>query len=120
MESMIDRYGVYWVSLDPGTGSEMIKTRPAVVVSDQLMNHYLHTIVVCPVTSRIHPAWPSRIQTMVTGKMSEIAVDQIRTISTQRIGNQIGFIQETTAEQLRHAITQMYGVLSVSHNASLH
>lgn len=112
---MIERYGVYWVNPDPGTGSEILKTHPAVVVSDQLMNHYLHTIVVCPITSRIHPAWPSRLQTMATGNMSEIAVDQIRTISKQRIGNRIGFIEETTAEQLRHVITQMYGVLSVSH-----
>ncbi|MDZ7794860.1 MAG: type II toxin-antitoxin system PemK/MazF family toxin [Spirochaetia bacterium] len=111
---MIERYGVYWVHLDPGTGSEMIKTRPAVVVSDQLMNRYLHTIVVCPITSQVHPSWPSRVQTSVTDKASEIAVDQIRTISKQRIGNRIGFIEEITAEQLRHVITQMYGVLSVS------
>lgn len=111
---MIERYAVYWVHLDPGTGGEMIKTRPAVVISDELMNRHLQTVVVCPITSRIHPAWPSRVQTAATGTPSEIAVDQIRTISRQRIGERIGFIEATTAAKLRHIITVMYGVLSVT------
>src|SRR6056297_4072749 len=66
--SMIERYAVYRVHLDPGTGSEMIKTRPAVVISDELMNRYLQTVVVCPITSRVHPGWPSRVQTSVIDK----------------------------------------------------
>ncbi len=110
---MIERYGVYWVSLDPVRGSEMSKTRPVVVISDNEMNRSLETVVVCPLTSRIHEKWPSRVQTMVGGQNSEIAVDQIRTISRGRIGKQIGRIDSTRAEQLRHIITVMYGVLSI-------
>ena len=111
---MIERYAGYRVHLDPGTGSEMIKTRPAVVISDELMNRYLQTVVVCPITSRVHPGWPSRVQTSVIDKPSEIAVDQIGTISKQRIGKRIGFIDEFTAKKLRHIITVMYRVLSVT------
>ncbi len=117
MGSMIERYAVYWVHLDPGTGSEMIKTRPAVVISDNQMNRHLQTVVVCPITSRVHPAWPSRVQTAATGTPSEIAVDQIRTISRQRIGERIGFIDGTTAAKLRHIVTVMYGVLSVTNDS---
>ena len=111
---MIDRYGIFWVDLDPVEGSELAKKLPAVVVSDEEMNRVLQTVVICPLTSRIHSQWPSRIQTEATGHASEIAVDQIRTVSSYRLGERIGSITETEATSLRHVITQMCGVLSVS------
>jgi len=49
-----------------------------------------------------------------TSHASEIAVDQIRTISRRRLGERVGSITETEAASLRHVIAQMYGVLSVS------
>lgn len=110
----IDRYGVYWVNLDPTVGSEPAKNRPAVVVSDEDMNTYLQTVVVCPMTSRIHAHWPSRVQTNAAGKRSEVVVDQIRTISRSRIREKIGELTAPEAAEVRHVITLMYGVLSVS------
>jgi len=111
---MIDRYGVYWVRLGPVLGSEIAKTRPAIVISEDAMNRILGTIVVCPVTSRLHPHWPSRIQTRIAGQASEIAIDQIRTIDKSRIGEKIDQIDEASASAIRHLVTVMYGVLSVS------
>jgi mRNA interferase MazF len=110
----IDRYGVYWVSLDPVEGSEIAKTRPAVVVSDDEMNEHLGTVVVCPISSRIHPLWPSRVQAKVGGKPAEIAVDQIWAIAKSRLGRRIGTLAPGPAAAVRHLITEMYGVLSVS------
>ena len=111
---MIERYGIYWVSLDPVQGSELAKTRPAVVVSDDHMNRLLATVVVCPLTSRLHPHWPCRVQTMAGEQPGEIAVDQIRTIDRSRLGKQCGRLDPAVAAEVRHVITQMYGVLSVS------
>ena len=113
MASGVERYAVYWVDLDPVRGSEIAKTRPALVVSDEEMNRILSTIVVCPLTSRLHPRWPSRIQTTVAGRDAEIAVDQIKTIDKTRLGDRIDAIDKAQAAQVRHVITQMYGVLSV-------
>jgi mRNA interferase MazF len=109
-----ERYGVYWVSVDPVKGGEIAKTRPAAVVSDEPMNAHLGTVVVCPITSRIHSAWPSRVQTTVDGKPAEIAVDQIRAIAKIRLGEQIDRLDAVAAASVRHVITEMYGVLSVS------
>ena len=53
---------IYWVDFDPTQGAEMSKVRPAVVVSDNFMNEFGKTVVVCPVTSTLHPKWKSRIQ----------------------------------------------------------
>ena len=113
MASSVERYAVYWVDLDPVGGSEIAKTRPALVVSDDAMNRLLSTVVVCPVTSRLHPRWPSRVRTTIGGREAEIAVDQIRTIDKARLGDRIDAIGENAAAEVRHVITAMYGVLSV-------
>ena len=109
---MIERYGVYWVNLGPVVGSEIAKTRPAVVISHDAMNRLLATVVVCPLTSRLHPHWPSRVQTTVGGQSAEVAVDQIRTIDKARIGSSLGALDAEAAASIRHAVAAMYGVLS--------
>jgi mRNA interferase MazF len=40
----------------------MAKTRPAVVVSKDEMNAALGTVVVCPLTTKLHSSWRSRVQ----------------------------------------------------------
>ena len=110
----VERYAIYWVDLNPVRGSELAKLRPAVVVSDNAMNAALETVVVCPMTTRLHPSWPSRVQVDLPNKTGEIAVDQIRTVSRTRIKDRVGCLSASTAAELRHVITEMYGVLSVS------
>jgi mRNA interferase MazF len=109
----IERYSVYSVDLDPVVGSGMYKTRSAVVVSDDLMNTHLNTVIVCPITGRLHPRWPSRIQTVLNDRPAEIAVDQIRTIDKRRLRTPIGALEPPVGESIRHLVTLMYGVLSV-------
>jgi len=105
----ITRYEIYLANLDPTVGSEIRKTRPVVVVSDDLMNKILETVVACPLTSTLHPAWRSRIQIQCAGKPAEIAVDQIRTISNRRLIKKLDKLAEQDATLLRQLITEMYG-----------
>ena len=105
----VGRYGVYLATLDPTRGREIAKTRPVVVVSQDDMNRFLDTVVVCPLTSKLHPRWRSRIQTACAGRKAEIAVDQIRTISKERLGRRLDELEPATAAQLRRTITEMYG-----------
>ena len=95
--------------LDPTVGGEIRKVRPVVVVSQDEMNQYLDTVVVCPLTTALHPKWRSRLQVQCTGKEAEIAVDQIRAISKQRIGRLLDRLSAEEAAQLRRIITEMYG-----------
>lgn len=105
----LKRYGVYWANLNPVIGSEISKTRPVVIVSDDIMNRNLKTVVVCPLTTSLHPIWRSRIQITLKGKESEIAVDQIRTISTKRLIDQVGKLTTVDALKVRILISEMYG-----------
>ena len=102
------RYVVYFADLNP-VGGEIRKVRSVVVVSQDEMNQYLDTVVVCPLTTALHPKWRSRLQVQCAGKEAEIAVDQIRAISKQRIGRLLDRLSAEEAAQLRRIITEMYG-----------
>ena len=80
-----------------------------VVVSQDEMNRQLDTVVVCPLTPRLHPRWRSRLQIRRAGQDAEIAVSQIRTISRQRLKQRIDRLCDETAAILRRLITDMYG-----------
>ena len=105
----ITRYGIYLADLNPTQGAEMSKVRPVVVVSLEEMNVFLDTIVVCPLTTRLHPRWRSRLRIKCAGEPAEIAVDQIRAISSSRLRRKIDALTPSAASQLRQLITEMYG-----------
>jgi len=104
----IERYGIYWADLNPTRGSEIAKLRPVVVVSPDAMNHRLETVVACPLTSRLHPSWRSRIQISCANKPAEIAVDQIRTLSKSRLTRKLDRLMPEQAAQLRALILELY------------
>jgi mRNA interferase MazF len=103
------RYEIYFADLDPTVGGEIQKVRPVVVVSQNEMNQHLDTVVVCPLTSTLHPLWRSRLQIRCAGKDAEIAVDQIRAVSKQRLKKKIDALSTEATSQLRRIITEMYG-----------
>lgn len=103
------RYEIRWAALDPARGAEMAKTRPAVIVSLDVLNRSLSTVTVCPLTSQLHPTWRSRMQVRCAGRLAEVAVDQIRTVSKSRLGDRIGTLSKNEAATLRRVITEMYG-----------
>lgn len=105
----VERYCVYLADLDPVRGREIAKTRPVVVVSQDEMNRNLDTVVVCPLTTKLHPRWRSRIQVVCARRKAEIAVDQIRTLSKERLGKRLDKLAPAEAAQLRRLISEMYG-----------
>jgi mRNA interferase MazF len=105
----VERYCVYLADPDPVRGREIAKTRPVVVVSQDEMNRNLDTVVVCPLTTKLHPRWRSRIQVVCARRKAEIAVDQIRTLSKERLGKRLDELAPAEAAQLRRLISEMYG-----------
>jgi mRNA interferase MazF len=73
------------------------------------MNRHLDSVVVCPLTTKLHPRWRSRIEAPCAGRQAEIAVDQIRKISELRLGRRIDALDTSTASRLRRLITEMNG-----------
>ena len=103
------RYTIYFADRNPTVAEEIRKVRPEIVVSHNEMNQFLDTVVVCPLTSTLHPRWRSRLQILCAGRSAEIAVDQIRAISKQRLRRRLDRLSATHATHLRRLITEMYG-----------
>ena len=100
------QYDVYWVDLNPTTGSEVNKTRPCVVISPDEMNLYLNTIIIAPLTTTIK-SYPFRINCMFAKKEASIALDQMRTIDKIRIQKYIGRLNPPTIEEVKNIIKEM-------------
>ncbi|MGI9078687.1 MAG: type II toxin-antitoxin system PemK/MazF family toxin [Gemmatimonadaceae bacterium] len=67
-----------------------------------------HTVTVCPLTTKLHPTWRTRLGVRVR-RAAEIAVDQIRTIRKSRLGKKLAILSDKDASALRRLITEMYG-----------
>ena len=109
MKRSYERYAIYLADLNPTRGAEIQKTRPVVVVSHAAMNRHLDTIVVCPLTRSLHPRWRSRLSCRCEGQPAEIAVDQIRAISKDRIQKRLDRLEPALEADLRALIVEMYG-----------
>lgn len=87
-----NQYEVVIVNLDPTVGSEIQKTRPCLIISPKEMNYA--NVIVAPMTSK-YKDYPTRIKLK---KESFVVLDQIRTISIQRIVKKID--AKLTAKQI--------------------
>jgi len=103
------RYEIHWVRLDPVEGAEIGKTRPCVVVSDDVRSRNLATVVVCPLTTMLRPHWRTRVRVIVAGKPADVCADQIRTVSKTRLVGKLDSLSQTEALALREVLIEMYG-----------
>lgn len=88
---MVKRGEVYWVNLDPTVGSEIRKTRPALVISPDDMNAALPRVIVAPLTSK-GQALGCRPEVKFAGKKARILLDQIRCVDKARLAGKMGEI----------------------------
>jgi mRNA interferase MazF len=100
---MVKRGEVYWVNLDPTIGTEIRKTRPALIISPDDMNAALPRVIVAPLTSKGQPLG-CRPEVEFKGKPSRILLDQIRTVDKQRLGAKMG---EIALEQWHPTLLEM-------------
>jgi mRNA interferase MazF len=103
----INRYKVFWVTLDPTEGSEIAKTRPCVVISPDELNEHLHTVIVAPMTTT-QEKYPYRLNCAIAGKSGSIALDQTRTIDKTRIGDYICQLKAPEIETIKAILQEMF------------
>ena len=88
------RGDVYWVNLDPTVGTEIQKTRPALVVSPSDLNAALPRVIIAPITSAGQPLG-CRPEVVFQKKNARILLDQLRCVDKARLGKKMGRIDET-------------------------
>lgn len=100
------RFEVWLVNLDPTVGSEMRKTRPAVIVSPDGLNDHLRTVVVVPLTTG--RAYPFRVETSFQNTPGVAAVDQVRTVDKRRLVKRLGVLESGSASELLGTLVLMF------------
>ena len=98
------RGDVYWVALDPTLGSEIRKTRPAVVVSNDSANAFGMRIVVLPVTSNVDSLFPGEALVTVAGKPGRALGDQVRSIDRARLRGRMGTLSRKEMRSVDEAL----------------
>jgi len=88
---VVRRGEVYWVNLEPTVGTEIKKTRPALVVSPDDMNAALPRVIVAPITSKGQPLG-CRPEVVLDGKSARILLDQVRCVDKKRLAGKLGEI----------------------------
>ncbi len=84
------RGDIYWVALDPTMGTEIKKTRPAIIVSNDSCNAYSARVVVLPLTSNVSSLYPGEAHLTIEGKPVRALGDQLRSIDKRRLRSRIG------------------------------
>lgn len=83
---------VWWVAFDPSVGSEIQKTRPAVIVSNDAANAALARVVVVPLTSNTTKLYPGEAVVSVGGQKSKVMADQIMAADKRRLKSLLGVL----------------------------
>ncbi len=92
---MVTRGEVWLVALNPTVGSEIQKTRPAVIISPPEMHDFLRTVIVAPMTTGARAA-PFRIGVTFQGKRGLVLLDQLRTVDKVRLVKRLGVLTAPT------------------------
>ena len=106
---IVNRFDVYLVNLDPTVGSEIQKTRPALIISPDEINHNIRTVIIAPMTTRGR-AYPTRVACRFQNKEGQIVLDQIRTVDKIRLVKRISRVDEDVQQQVLNALQALFSV----------
>jgi mRNA interferase MazF len=110
MKSNIKKGDIVLVNLNPVQGSEAGKTRPCIIIQNDVGNEFASTTIVAIVTSqknisREYPTdvWLSKEESALDLD-SIVQCDQIRTIDKNRIIKRIGHLNQGIIKKINRAI----------------
>jgi len=109
---------IYLVNFDPTVGSEIRKTRPALVLQNNIANRHSPITIVAAISSKSDDAlYPTEV--LIASPEGGLRVDsvallnQIRSIDRQRLTKRLGTVRPATMERIERAMQISLGLLKV-------
>jgi mRNA interferase MazF len=110
---------IHLIEFDPTRGVEIRKTRPALVIQNDIGNRHSPITIVAAITSKLSLA-PYPIEVIVEpdranglSLLSAIHLDQIRSIDRQRLVKRLGVVDVATMRRVDEAIKISLGLVAV-------
>jgi mRNA interferase MazF len=106
---------IWWVNFDPTTGEEIKKTRPAVIITAPGMGRKQLKVVVPIIGWKPHYTkylWMFKLSPSKTNgltKESSADASQVKSISVQRFGKQIGIVTADELDNILAAVALVIG-----------
>lgn len=110
---------IYLVTFDPTIGHEIQKTRPAVIIQNDVSNEHSPITIVAAISSQFgHPPRPREVLVPVgskTGlpKPSAVILNQIRSIDRARLQKRLGAIDGATMRRVDEALKISLGLVDL-------
>jgi mRNA interferase MazF len=102
------RQGEVWLfALDPTRGAEIQKTRPCVIVSPDVLNGRLKTVLVVPMTTGGFEA-PFRPSLRFQGRDGLLLPDQMRAVDRTRGVKRLGRVDPSSLTALLAILREMF------------
>lgn len=109
---------IYLVNFDPTSGSEIRKTRPALVLQNDIANRHSPITIVAAITSQFdEPLYPTEV--LIKAPEGGVSVDsvalmnQIRSIDKQRLVKRLGTVKDETMTFVERAIQISLGMVKL-------
>ena len=108
----IKRGEIFLVNFDPTVGAEARKTRPALVVSNDINNTHSPIVSISPITSNISRIYSFEVEVPAgTGGLqtrSKVMVNQTRAVDKIRLIKRLGHLPEEIMKQVNQALELHY------------
>ncbi|WP_367846664.1 type II toxin-antitoxin system PemK/MazF family toxin [Rhodoferax sp. WC2427] len=101
---------VWWVEFDPAVGSEVTKTRPGIIVSNDAANRNLGRVIVVALTSNTERMYPGNALVTVAGARSKAMADQIMTADKSRLKSLLGTLSKPDMKAVEEAMRLQMGL----------
>lgn len=95
---------IWWVEFDPSVGSEIRKTRPAVIVSNDSANRHLARVIVIPLTSNVSRTYPGEAVVAAGGRQAKVVADQIMAADKSRLKSRLDVLSRDDMAAVEDAV----------------
>ena len=112
------RGDIYLVHFEPTIGHEIRKTRPAVIIQNNVSNQFSPITIVAAISSQFSdPPFPREvvIESADSGllKRSAVILNQIRSVDRQRLGKRIGSLPDQSMQRVDEALKISLGLIKL-------